>query len=307
MTLFGVGYFDGIRKAKDENGEIVEKEKNIATDGMKSRVQVFGELADPHSDHFFCKLPIWFMPLKLEVSEKTASNSVMLQVNLKKAVEVGIANIDIEKLIGIINRRVSMYYAVFHKKAVQMETEATTKGDDALLKKAKDAMKIAEMFKEFSPEVDKQYIPLIDLVDIESYHYKYAAKYKENKDGDLVVQKSKDGWDVVDFNAFAICKCGYSGFFSKEGKSPKLILSDWSIPDSIFAGFVPYLSTDMETGEVYISLTTSRGSSVYDESTQTYVKDPENATPNPKIRGIRLVKGLKGIVEKYQQSLTGDM
>ena len=141
------------------------------------------------------------------------------------------------------------------------------------------------------------------------YAVQYIDSEYENEDGDypLIVSKNKEGWDNVNFNAFAICKCKYSGFFSKAGKKPKMIITDWSIPDSVFCGFVPILRTDIESGEVYISLTTSRGSSVYDESTGKYVKDPENAVPIPKIRGIKLVKGLKGLIKKYEEKLEGDM
>ncbi len=311
MTMFGVGFFDGIKKVRDkETEEIIEKEKTFK-DAIKARVQVFGALANPHSEHFLGKEAIWFMPLKFKASEGTKSNSAYLQATLKGTVELGLKSIDIEKLVGFINKKASMMYVSLYKKASVMRDQAKEEEDEILMKKAKDLLKRANPFKDFTVESGKQYIPVIDLVEIKDYHWKYAVQYKiideEDEDEELMVDKNKEGWDNVDFNAFALTKCGYEGFFSKAGKKPKMIITDWSIPDSVFCGFVPLLKTDIENGEVYISLTTSRGSSVYDESTGTYVKDPENAVPIPKIRGIKLVKGLKGIVKKYEEKLQGDM
>ena len=312
MTLFGVGFFDGIKKVIDkESGELIEKEKKIGADGYKARVQIFGPLANPHSEHFLGKEPIWFMPLKFNASESSNSNSAFIQATLKGAVELGLKNIDIEKLVAFINARVSATYTKLYKKAKDMRDQAKVDEDEILMKKAKDTLKRANLFKEFTVESGKQYIPVIDLVEIKDYHLKYAVQWKimdeEDEDEELIVDKNKEGWDNVDFNAFALSKCSYEGFFSKAGKKPKMIITDWSIPDSIFTGFVPLLKTDIESGEVYISLTTSRSSSVYDESTGKYVKDPENAVPIPKIRGIRLTKGLEGILKKFEEKLQGDM
>ena len=327
MTLFGVGFFDGIKKIKNkESGEIEEVEKVlvkvvknqktgkikiVSSDAIKARVQIYGVLANPHSEHFLGKEAIWFMPLKFNASENNRSNSAYIQASLKGAVELGLKNIDIEKLVSFINKKVSMYYINLYKIASKMRDKAKDEKDEVLMKKAKEVLKKANLFKPFTVESGKQYIPTIDLVEIDDYHMDYAVQYKEpdeddDEDEELIIDKNKEGWDNVDFNAFALIKCSYQGFFSKAGKKPKMILTDWSIPGSIFAGFVPLLKTDIENGEVYISLTTSRGSSVYDESTGKYVKDPENAVPIPKIRGIKLVKGLKGIVKKYEEKLSGD-
>ncbi len=310
MTLFGVGYFDGIRKIKNkESGEIQEVEKNLTRDAMKERVQFFGHLANPHSEHFLGKGPIWFMPLKFKASENNRSNAAYIQCTCKGSVELGLKDIDIEKLINIINKRVSSIYINLYKIASLMRDKAKEDENEDLMKKAKETLKHANLFKSYSVESGKQYIPMIDLVEIDDYHNEYAVQWKviSDEDEELIIDKNKEGWDNVNFNAFAICKCKYSGFFSKTGKKPKMILTDWSIPDSVFAGFVSILKTDIENGEVYVSLTTSRGSSVYDESTGTYVKDPENAVPIPKIRGIKLVKSLKGIIKKYEEKLQGDM
>ena len=311
MTVFGVGFFDGIKKVIDkESGELIEKEKKIGSDGYKARVQIFGPLANPHGEHFLGKEPIWFMPLKFNASEGNKSNMAFVRATLKGAVELGLKNIDIEKLVSFINKRVSMTYVSLYKKAAEMRDEAKDTEDETLMKKAKELLKKANLFKGFTVDTGKKYIPVIDLVEIKDYHWKYAVQWKikdeEDEDEELIVDKNKEGWDNVDYDAFALTKCSYQGFFSKSGKKPKMIITDWSIPDSVYAGFVPLLKTDIENGEAYISLTTSRGSSVYDESTGTYVKDPENAVPIPKIRGIRLTKGLKGIIKKFEEKLTGD-
>ena len=309
MTLFGIGFFDGIKKAIDkESGEIIEKEKTF-TDAIKARVQTFGPLANPHGEHFLGKEAIWFMPLKFNASESNRSNSAYIQATLKGAVELGLKDFNIEKLVAFINKRASTTYTKLYKIASLMRDKAKEEEDEPLMKKAKEVLKNANLFKPFTPESGKQYIPIIDLVEIKDYHWKYAIQYKEpdeDDDDELIVDKNKEGWDNVDFNAFALSKCSYSGFFSKAGKKPKMIITDWSIPDSVFCGFVPLLKTDIENGEVYISLTTSRGSSVYDESTGKYVKDPENAVPIPKIRGMKLVRGLEGIIKKYEEKLSGD-
>jgi len=311
-TLFGVGFFDGIKKVLDkESGELIEKEKKIGSDGYKARVQIFGPLANPHNEHFLGKEPIWFMPLRFNASEGNNSNMAFIRSTLKGTVELGLKNIDIEKLVGFINKRISVTYKKLYEKAKDMRDQAKADEDEILMKKSKDLLKNANLFKGFTVKSGNKYIPMIDLVELEDYHWKYAVKYKledeEDEDSPLIVDKNKEGWDNVDYDAFALSKCSYEGFFTKSGKKPKMIITDWSIPDSVFCGFVPILKTDIESGEVYISLTTSRGSSVYDESTGNYVKDPENAVPIPKIRGIRLTKGLEGILKKFEEKLQGDM
>lgn len=311
MTIFGVGFFDGIKKIDDGEGNIIEKEKKIGSDGIKARVQIYGALANPHGEHFIGKESIWFMPLKFNASEAGNSNIAFIRATLKGAVELGLKNIDIEKLVSFINKRASSMYVKLHNQAKGMRDTAKVDEDETLMKKAKNTLKQANLFRVYTSGSGKDYIPLIDLVEIKDYHWKYAVQYKDDEeaeeDDDPIVDKNKEGWDNVDFNAFALSKCNYQGFFSKVGKKPKMILTDWSIPDSIFAGFVPLLKTDIENGEVYVSLTTSRGSSVYDESTGNYVKDPENAVPIPKVKGIKLVKGLKGILKKYEEKLQGDV
>ncbi len=313
MTLFGVGYFEGVKKVKDkETDNLIEVEKSLPRDAVKSRVQFFGALANPHHEHFLGKELIWFMPLKFNASENaTTSNSAFIRGTCKGAVELGLKEFNIEKLVKIINERVSTKYANLYRKSAGMRDKAKEDEDEALMKKAKEVLKEANLFKLCSAESGKQYIPTIDLIDIDDYHHDYAVKWvvkdEEDEDEELIIYKNKEGWDNVDFDAFAFCKCNYKGFFTRTGKKPKMLLTDWSIAGTMFAGFVNILPTNIENGEVYITLTTSRGSSVYDESTGTYVKDPENAVPIPKVRGIKLVKGLKGIMKKYEEKLEGDM
>ena len=326
MTLFGVGLFDGIKKVKTKEGEIEEieklliksavnkktgKTKVISSDAIKARVQFFGALANPHGEHFLGKEAIWFMPLKFNASEGNNSNAAFIRATCKGSVELGLSNLDIEGLVGILNKKTSTAYKKLYKKAATMRDSAKENEDEILMKKAKDTLKKANLFKRYTTKSGKSYIPVIDLIDVGDYHMEYAVQWvikdPEDEDEEIIISKSKEGWDKVDYDAFALCKCSYQGFFSKQGKKPKMLLTDWSIPDTIFAGFVPLLKTEIENGEVYISLTTSRSDSVYDESTGTYVKDPENAVPIPKIRGIKLVKGLKGIAKKYEEKLSGDM
>jgi len=306
MTLIGVGYFDGVKKGKDkENGEVVEIEKTFK-DSLKTRVQVYGALANPHSEHFLGKEDIWFMPLKFNASETGNSSSVMLQITGKGSFTLGIADIDIEKLIKYLNQKASKIYDFLYTMANKMKDKAKEDEDEGIMKEAKELFKNANLWKPYKE--DKLYIPLIDLVHIEDYHWEYAVQYREDKEtGEEIVSKNKDGWDNTDLDAFAICRCTYNGFFSKQGKTPKMMLTDWSIPDTLFAGFVNVLNTNIESGEVYICLTTSRSNSVYDESTGKYVKDPDNAVPIPKIKGIKLVKSMKGMLKKYEESLKGDM
>ena len=305
LTLVGVGFFDGVKKVKDkETGDVVETEKTLR-DAIKTRVQVYGPLANPHSEHFIGKEAIWFMPLKFNASEGGRSNLLVQQVVGKGAFTLGLNDLNIEKIVNYLNKKASKMYDVLGEKASQMKAKAKEDKDDDLKKKAKEVYKTAKLFKDY--QEDKKYIPIIDLVDIDDYHMNYAVQYKEDDEGELVISKNKDGWDNTNFDAFSICKCMYSGFFSKQGKTPKMMLTDWSIPDTLFTSFVPILNTEIENGEVYVCLSTSRSDSVYDESTTKYVKDPENAVAFAKIKGIKLVKSLKGMTKKYEESLSGDM
>lgn len=304
MTLQGVGFFDGLKKVKNENEEIIEVEKTIK-DSIKARVQIFGALANPHSEHFLGKELIWFMPLKFDATENTRSNALVLQVTGKGTFTLGLKDINVEKVVKYLNTKFSKMYEAWHDRAKKMRDKATIDKDEDLMKKAKETLKTANLFKPYVTK--KKYIPIIDLVEIEDFHYAYAVQYKENDDGEMVLDKNKSGWDNTDYDAFALCRCAYTGFFTKTGKKPKMMLTDWSVPDTLFVGFVPILKTDIENGEVYVCLGTSRSDSVYDESTGKYVKDPEEATPFPKIKGIKLVKSLKGITKKYEAKLEGDM
>lgn len=304
MTFIGVGFFDGVKNVKGKDGEVTEVEKTLR-DSIKTRVQVYGPLANPHSEHFIGKESIWFMPLKFNASETGRSNAVVQQVVGKGTFEMGSKDINIEKLVSYLNKKFSKMYDVLLKKANQMKKKSKEEEDDGLLKEAKAMLKSAKLFKVYKKE--KKYIPFIDLIEINDYHNTYAVQYKEDDEGDLIVSRNKQGWDNTSFDAFALCKCFYKGFFSKKGKKPKMMLTDWSIPDSSFTGFVPILNTEIESGEVYVCLTTSRSDSVFDESTNKYVKDPEGATAFAKIKGIKLVKSMKGSVKKYEEKLEGDM
>jgi len=307
MTLQGVGFFDGLKKVKNKEKEIVEIEKTLK-DSIKTRVQIFGALANPHSEHFIGKELIWFMPLKFDATENNRSNALVLQVNGKGTFTLGIKEIKVEKLVRFLNKKVSLTYKVLLDRANKMRDKAKEDKDEKLMKEAKETLKTAKLFKPY--QKNKKYIPIIDLVDIEDFHYDYAVQYKEDEDSEddeMIIDKNKSGWDNTDYDAFALCMCGYTGFFTKQGKKPKMMLTDWSVPDTLFVGFVPILNTDIENGEVYVCLGTSRSDSVYDESTGKYVKDPEGATPFPKIKGIKLVKSLKGITKKYEEKLEGDM
>ena len=321
MTLVGIGFFDGVKKIKNkETGEIEEVEKVlikiiknkktgqtkiVSSDAFKTRVQIYGPLANPHSEHFLGKESIWFMPLKFNASESGRSNMLVQQIVGKGTFELGLKDINIEKLIKYLNTKVAKIYAVLLKKANQLKKKANDEEDESILKTAKEVLKSAKLFKPYQKE--KKYIPFIDLVDIDDYHEQYAVQYKEDDDGELIVDRNKQGWDNTSFDAFALCRCMYSGFFSKKGKKPKMMLTDWSIPDTLFTGFVPILNTEIESGEVYVCLTTSRSDSVFDEASKKYVKDPEEATAFFKIKGIKLVKSLKSITKKYEAKLEGDM
>ncbi len=305
MTLIGVGFFDGVKMVKDKDGgEPLEVEKNIR-DSIKTRVQIYGALANPHSEHFIGKEAIWFMPLKFNASESGRSNKLVQQVVGKGTFEMGSKDINIEKIVGYLNNKTSKMYEILLKKANNMKAKSKEEKDDGLLKEAKEMLKTAKLFKPYIK--DKKYIPFIDLIEIDDYHLDYAVQYKEDDDGEMIVDKNKDGWDNTNFDAFGLCKCMYSGFFSKKGKKPKMMLTDWSIPDTMFTGFVPILNTEIESGEVYVCLTTSRSDKVFDESTKKYVRDPDGASAFPKIKGIKLVKSLQGITKKYEEKLEGDM
>ncbi len=304
MTLVGVGFFDGVKNVKGKDGEVTEVEKTLR-DAIKTRVQIYGVLANPHSEHFLGKEAIWFMPLKFNASESGRSNMLVQQVVGKGTFELGLKDINIEKLVNYLNKKTSKTYELLYKKATQIKDKANEEEDERLLKQAKEVLKSAKLFMPYVK--DKKYIPFIDLIEIDDYHEQYAVQYKEDDDGELIVDRNKQGWDNTNFDAFALCKCKYSGFFSKKGKKPKMMLTDWSIPDTLFTGFVPILNTEIESGEVYVCLTTSRSDSVFDETTHKYVKDPDEATAFFKIKGIKLVKSMRGMTKKYEEKLEGDM
>ncbi len=233
------------------------------------------------------------------------SNELYLQVTAKSDLEVSpnkvklVPYLDKQRkqkpgIITLANKRIK------DKANKLMGIVAKTDFDALPKEKAKKLHELEALYKKF---VDLDYIPVIDLAGTHVYHMTHKAKLGE--DGQPI--KGEDGvWDNIDFNSFAISECAFGGIYTKEGKAPKMILSDYSMPDnqSLFAKFSNGLDTEIPPSSVYISLTTSRGNSAYDVDTKEWIVDPDNAVAMPKIKGIGVIFDFKKIdIEK----LAGDL
>ncbi|MHA1408767.1 MAG: hypothetical protein ACTSQY_00365 [Candidatus Odinarchaeia archaeon] len=276
MSIFGIGFFTGVKEIKNDDGTITKKQKNPIEDALITRVTLYGDQANPSSPKFICKKGIWFKGCKIKAVETKYSNDLFLQVNMSgESIDVSESKIKITDIIRAINKRI-------RAKALAIVEHYNSLSEDDKTKKIKE---LYNLYKKYT-ELD--YIPIIDLADINDYHMKYRAL--KDEDGEII--KDDGGvWDKIDFNSFAICECAFSGVYSREGSSPKLILTDYSLESNqnVFAKYSNGLDVDLPSSTVYISLTTSRGNRSYDEDTKQFIVDPENAVAIPKIKGIGVI------------------
>lgn len=288
MAIFGVGYFSGMK------GQLQKTQKNPIEDGLVTRVTFYGDHADPNSPKFICKKNLWFKPCKLKAVDSKYSNELFLQITSKTDIEVSSKKLKITDIIGKINERIL-------NKANKLDSLIKKTNFEELPKeKAKKLQDADALYKKYKT-VD--YIPVIDLFGIHTYHMTHRAKPDENG----VPQKDDSGtWDAIDFNSFAIAECAFSGVYTKEGKAPKMILSDYSLPENqnLFAKFSNGIDSELPPSSVYVSITTARGNQAYDPDTKQFIVDPENAVAMPKIRGIGVIMDFSKI---DIEQLLGDM
>lgn len=304
FAIFGAGYFSGIRNVITEEGK-KRIPKNIVEDGFISRITYYGDYANPNSPKFIGKKALWFKACKLKVVDTKYSNELFLQVTAKTDIEVGSKKLKIPEIIGKINARVSTSSNKLKDIISKTNFDELPKG------KAKKLQDLEALYKKY---VDLSYIPVIDLSEINEYHTTHRAititvPAIGDDSGNVVVkiQKGEDGiWDNIDFNSFAISECALSGIYIRDDKPPKMILSDYSLPEnqSLFVKFSNGIDSNLPPSSVYVSLTTSRGNRAYDPDTKEFVVDPENAVAIPKIKGI-------GIIMDYSKididKLVGDL
>ncbi len=295
ITLFGLGYFPGFKEVITEQG-IEKVQKTVKGDGVMCKVSFWGDLADPSSAKFVCKKSIWFVPCKVKGTEnQSISNMLNLNITSKTELEVSDKKPKMETLARQINARI----LAEAKEAYGRAKEANATEDMPKDHKAK----IMAKWNLYSKFKDKDYIPFIDLSEIHDFHMKYRAVIDE----ETGTPKKENGWDKIDFDAFALSECTLNGIYEKEGRSPRMILSDISLPQdnsSIFCGFAKGIDIKIPPSSVIVSLTTSRGNKVYDPDTKTYIEDDENSKAFAKVKGIRvLIDFTKIDVDK----LFGDM
>ena len=313
FVIFGVGYFAGIKKVKltgkNPKGhdviDIKKVSKNPVEDGLVSRITFYGAYANPNSPKFIGKKALWFKACKLKVVDSKYSNELFLQVTAKTDIEVGSKKLKITDILEKINIRID-------KKAKKlMSIVSKTNFEEIPKDKAKKLHDLEALYKKFT---SVPYIPIIDLAGVDHYHKHHRAiSIKVPTVGDdsgevviSIVKDEGDVWDKIDFNSFAISECAFTGVYTKEGKPPKMILSDYSLPDnqSLFCRFSNGINSDLPPSSVYVSLTTSRGNQAYDPDTKKFVVDPENAVAIPKIKGIGVIMDYSKI---DMEKLVGDL
>lgn len=304
--IFGVGYFSGTKEVKTPDGK-QKVPKNTVNDGLVSRITFYGDYANPNSPKFIGKKTLWFKPCKLKVVDSKYSNELFLQVTAKTDIEVSSKKLNIPSILDKVNDRIN------EETKKLMSIVNKTNFDELPKGKAKKLHDLEALYKKF---VRVDYIPVINLVDVNEYHMTHRALFEkvpaigEDAIGEefivLIKKDENDVWDSIDFNSFAISECAFTGVYTREGQAPKMILSDYSLPDnqSLFAKFSNGVDSELPPSSVYVSLTTSRGNQAYDPDTKKFVVDPENAVAIPKIKGIGVILDYSKIdIEK----LVGDL
>lgn len=318
MVLFGIGFQQGTKKITTKvNGNVVKKsvEKNLISDGKLAKIEFYGDLANPSNPKFVCKKNPWFEVCEIGTSAKKWTNEIKLSAIAEFNKEIKVIPSDDLKLldyetkegeikdgiINLINKRIT-------KTARKLYSLLTSEEFKDLPKDKKKQIK--EMYKDFKKYIDKDLIPVIDLLDIDKYHKEHRAVWETVEDemtGEEIKRIKKDnGWDVTDFDSFAVCECSLDGVYSPADKPPKFVISDASLPNEfpIYAKFANGIDSELPDSQVLISLTTSRGNKVYDEDSEEYIVDEENAKAFPKIRGIKvLMKFDNDLVEQILADL----
>lgn len=308
LILFGVGFFDGVKQIKDKEGNIVKVKKNMASDGLICKVDFYGDEANPTSPKFIPSKNPFFKPCKFKAVSKQFSNELFLSITAKLG-KTSTFEIDtvtkikfsnwVDKngnerkgLIPIINERVGKQ----SKKAQAIYNSADL--DEMPKDKAKKLQSLYNLYKKY---LNVDYIPFIDLCDIDNYHKTHRAKHDAQGN---IIKDEKGVWDDVDFDSFALAECNLKGFYTPDDKDPKMILSDMSIDDAIFPKFANGLDTEIKSAQVLISLTTSRGNQAYDVETSSWVENPDEAIAMPKVKGVGLLIDFRKMNIKH---LSGDI
>ncbi len=289
IELFGIGFFSGMKEVIVEQ-EKIEKQKNLIDDGLITRITFYGDLADPKSPKFICKKPIWFNVCKLKSIDTNYSNELFLKTYSTNTLEIMPEKLNlldylknrkrVKGIITLINERV----AGFAKKVDDIHSKANEENTPK-----EKLEKLKQLYSLCKKYIKLPYIPVIDLNQIDYYHLSHRAlKDKDNK----IVKDEKGVWDNTDFNSFALCQCSFSSVFQKDKtKPPKMVITDATLPQdqSLFLKFSNGLDTELPASSVIISLTTSRGNSVYDPDTKKWITDAENAKAIAKIKGMKLL------------------
>lgn len=308
LTLNGIGFFPGVKGDGEE-----KVKKKIVPDGRKAKVTFKGKFANPNDPLFVCANPIWFTPLRFKaIYKKDRSTPIKMECTCSSQPELIDKKIDFIKIAKALNKSIATNFDNLKKEALEIRNKAKTENNESLMKDAKEKLSEAKFYEPFKK---KNYIPNIDLDEIDKYHNEHSAIWIEEEyedfNGEVAIRKSikKDGdWDVVDFDAFAIAEVDFNGIYHKDKtKPPKMIIGDWSLDDSLFVKYSPEINVKIPPGTAVVSITTSKGNSVYDKESGEYVKDPKNAKPNPKIRGIRVTSEFENSKEMLEKKLEGDM
>lgn len=306
FSIFGVGYFSGTKQVKDADG-VKKVPKNTVNDGLVSRITFYGDHANPNSPKFIGKKALWFKPCKLKVVDSKYSNELFLQVTAKTDIEVSSKKLNIPSILEKVNGRI-----LNESKRLMMLIDKTD-FNELPKGKAKKLHDLEALYKKF---ITVDYIPVIDLASVNEYHITHRAISEtvteigeEGVAGEVIIRIKKDEngvWDSIDFNSFAISECAFTSLYTRDGQAPKMILTDYSLPEnqSLFVKFSNGVDAELPPSSVYVSLTTSRGNQAYDPDTKKFVVDPDNAVAIPKIKGVGVILDYSKIdIEK----LVGDL
>lgn len=284
IKIFGIGFYTGTRdkKIKDpETGEIdiIKAPKDILNNGVICVISWKKDFANQSTPSFILKKPIFFNPCKIKAFDTSQSNDLFIQSTAATDAEImGGTKLNMSKLVKYISDRVKSQVSTAKNLLDNTDPETVPKNK---YDKIKDFYDLGKKF------IDVDYIPFIELSDVEKYHMTHKAV--KDKDGKII--KDESGWDKTDFNSFALCECSLTGFYTKDGQPPKMIITDSSLQSeqSLFLKFSNGIKSDLPASSVILSLTTSRGNQIYDKDTKQWIVNPDEAKPNAKIKGIKLL------------------
>jgi len=235
----------------------------------KVQIRFFGDLAKPNSGQYVGKRIDFFVPYKLKVNVNEKLSTEDCYVVNARNVPISSGNVDID-IIEMLNAINKMH-----------RTRLEAKG---------------------KPPEDL--IPIIDMSEVKKWHLERRAK----KDEEGNVLKSDSGWDLTNWDEYAIIdQVTYLGLREySEGYKPAMIQHDSTGNRTFNVNYDNDINMEIPgKADILISIKTGRGLSSYDVETGTKTEFSDDPDVSINICGLKTLLSYEKII--YPRELIDDL